>query len=80
MTQITPPRKPPEHGDRLLECEIALEAPLRLLVDDAVVAGWAPREVFAALRSIVGNQRQAYGADPDPADDPNWITATSQIT
>ena len=75
MAQITPPRNLPNHGDRILECELALEDALRQLVDDAVLAGWAPREVFAALESLVGNQRNAYGEDPDPADDPNWIKA-----
>jgi hypothetical protein len=77
---ITPPRKPPGYGDRVLECEFALEGAMRQLVDDAVIAGWAPREVFAALRSLVGHQRDAYGEDPDPADDPNWVTASSSIT
>ncbi|HEV7245670.1 MAG TPA: hypothetical protein VGN93_01620 [Shinella sp.] len=77
MTRIDSPKNPPELGDRQLECELALEDAMRQLVDDAVVAGWAPREVFAALRSLVGNQRDAYGEDPDPADDPNWVTAST---
>lgn len=53
--------------------------PLRKLVDDAISAGWEPSEVFRALESLVEYQRNAYGEDPDPADDPNWITASALI-
>ncbi|WP_439604157.1 hypothetical protein [Shinella sp.] len=77
MVQINPPKKPPQHGDRLLECEFALDMPLRQLVDDAISAGWEPKEIFAALRSLVEHQRNAYGEDPDPADDPIWVTAAT---
>ena len=77
MSQINPSQKPPEHGDRRLDCEFALDMSLRVLIDDALNAGWEPNEVFAALQNLVEHQRKAYGEDPDPADDPNWITAES---
>jgi hypothetical protein len=79
MIQITPPTKASEDGDRQLEAEFALDMPLRALVDDAIAAGWERTEVFTALKSLVDHQRNAYGEDPDPADDPNWITASASI-
>lgn len=52
MALITPPRELPVQGDRSLECELALDLPLRQLVDDAISAGWEPNEVFGALTRL----------------------------
>ena len=60
--------------DRHLDCQEALEDGLRDLIDQAVIAGWKPHEVFDALASLVRNSRLAYDKDPDPADDPVTVS------
>ena len=57
MALITPPRELPVQGDRSLECELALDLPLRQLVDDAISAGWEPNEYSA--RSPGSRRRRA---------------------
>lgn len=54
------------HG-RNRECEEALDMPLRVLVDEAMIAGWHPHDIYNALASLLENQRRAYEQDPDPA-------------
>lgn len=63
------PPHDPTHPDYQLDCEEALDLAVRALVDEAIVAGWKPEVVYAALASVADNQRLAYDEDPDPADD-----------
>jgi hypothetical protein len=66
---IPSPKHPANHDDYQIECEHALDMPLRDLVDMATVAGWLPDRIFDALASLIENQRSAYAEDSDPADD-----------
>lgn len=69
-TLITSPRKPMSDVDAQIDCERAIELPVRELVDAIIQAGWSPEVAYAALRDVVANQALAYAEDPDPADDP----------
>lgn len=59
-----------EPGDmkRSMECEHHFDLPIRDLIDQAVTAGWTALEAFIAIEEVVKEQRQAYQADPDPAE------------
>lgn len=67
---IPSPRKPMSDVDAQIDCELAIDVPVRDLVDAIIQAGWAPDVAFAALKSVAENQAQAYMEDPDPAADP----------
>ncbi|TWH28084.1 MULTISPECIES: hypothetical protein [unclassified Aminobacter] len=58
-----------DHPDRQLECEHALDMPVRVLVDEAITKGWTAEEVCASLVNVIAAQHIAYGHDPDPAGD-----------
>lgn len=64
------PRQPGRYPDRDLDCEEAVDAKLRDLVDAANNAGWTTPEVLSAIERVVPHMRAAYNEDPDPADDP----------
>jgi hypothetical protein len=64
------PRNIPDDHDRAMDCQEAVDMPLRELVDSMVVLGWKAPEVFDALEEVIKNERRAYDADPDPAEDP----------
>lgn len=66
---VDEPTLAPDHPDRQLTCEEALDVPIRDLVDEAVTKGWKSEEVYQAIVSVVEAQRIAYGFDPDPADE-----------
>ena len=71
MTLFIPsPREPMSDPDAQIDCELAIEAPVRDLVDAIIQAGWAPEIAYAALKSVAENQALAYMEDPDPAADP----------
>ncbi|WP_421578623.1 hypothetical protein [Shinella sp. M31] len=67
---ISPPRKPMNDPDAQIDCELAIDVPVRDLVDAIIQAGWAPEIAYAALKSVAENQALAYMEDPDPAADP----------
>lgn len=69
-TIISSPRKPMNDEDAQIDCESAIDIPVRDLVDAIIQAGWAPKVAYAALKSVVENHALAYAEDPDPADDP----------
>lgn len=64
-TLITSPRKPMSDVDAQLDCESAIEVPVRELVDAIIQAGWSPEIAYAALHDVVANQAHAYSEDPD---------------
>ena len=67
---IPSPRKPMSDEDAQIDCELAIDVPVRDLVDAIIQAGWSPEVAYAALKSVAHNQALAYMEDPDPADDP----------
>lgn len=67
---ISPPRKPMSDADAQIDCELAIDVPVRDLVDAIIQAGWSPEIAYAALKSVAENQALAYMEDPDPAADP----------
>ena len=64
------PRNTRDYPDRAMDCQEAVDLPLRELVDSMVVLGWRTPEVCDALEEVIKNQSLAYDADPDPAEDP----------
>ncbi|OJF91978.1 hypothetical protein AX760_14740 [Pararhizobium antarcticum] len=65
---IPAPTGVPGDMTRSLECEHHFSAPIRILIDQAVSAGWTAMEVFTAIEEVVKDQRQAQMLDPDPAE------------
>ena len=59
-----------DYPDRAIDCQEAVDLPLRELFNSMVVLGWKAPEVFYALEEVIKNQRRAYDTDPDPAEDP----------
>lgn len=70
MEEVARPSLRTDHPDSQLSCEQALDDPVRDLIDAAIVSGWPPETVFAAIKSVVANRERAYAEDPDPAPDP----------
>ncbi|SDP46272.1 hypothetical protein SAMN05428967_2230 [Phyllobacterium sp. YR620] len=56
---IERPRKPSGHKDRLSDCQMAIEDRLLELFGEAVAAGWAEDEVFAAIVSVADTTQLA---------------------
>lgn len=67
---IQSPREPTSDADAKIECELAIDAPVRDLVDAIIQAGWPLDIAYAALKSVVEDQALSCMEDPDPADDP----------
>lgn len=67
---IPPPSKPMSDADAQIDCELAIDIPVRDLIDAIIQAGWSPQIAYAALKSVAENQTLAYLEDPDPAADP----------
>lgn len=55
------------------DLEDFLGSRLQALIADANEAGFATQDVIAGLRHALEQQRLAYEADPDPADDPEQL-------
>ena len=68
--RISPPQQPINGPGVALECEHAIDASVRELVDQAITAGWPPEATFEAIKRVVDRQAVAYHQDSDPADDP----------
>jgi hypothetical protein len=58
---ITPPPRPPEHPDRFLDAQEALEAAVLQIIENAVAAGWGEIEALEAAISIAENRMLAIG-------------------
>ncbi|MGJ7040477.1 hypothetical protein [Shinella sp. BE166] len=69
-TLITSPRKPMSDVDAQIECEFAIDLPVREFIDAIVQAGWTPEVAYAAMRDVVDNQALAYAEHPDHVDEP----------
>jgi hypothetical protein len=67
--RISTPQRPLSDVDLQLDCEYAIDVPVRALVDEIIQAGWSPMVVYAAMKNVVEHQVLAYVEDPDPADD-----------
>lgn len=58
---ITPPPRPPEHPDRFLDAQEAMEAAVLQIIENAVAAGWGEIEALEAAVSIAENRILAIG-------------------
>lgn len=56
--------------DRHLQCQEAMDAMMRDLIDKANMKGWGTIETMEAIEEVMKNLRLAYAEDPDPAEDP----------
>ncbi|WP_457584963.1 hypothetical protein [Ensifer canadensis] len=70
---IAPPTRQPTDPGYPIECQVALEAGVRALCDEAGVAGWSQPAVFRALAQLVERQARDYVEDPDPAESSSEI-------
>ncbi|WP_157928962.1 hypothetical protein [Pararhizobium haloflavum] len=52
MVGIKGPITGPDHPDRTLDCEFALEPAFTALADEAIGKGWHPNEVELALLNL----------------------------
>ena len=68
--RISPPQRLATDPDVTLECEHAIDAAVRELIDQVITAGWPPEAAFEAIKRVADHQAAAYQQDPDPADDP----------
>ena len=60
------PIDPPSHvtgPDRYLDCQLALEERFRILVEEAIAAGWGETEVLSALTDLADNHMLARLAE-----------------
>lgn len=69
MDKIIEPKAPGLYVDRDIDCEEAMDYAITDLLDRASAAGWSIPEALAAIERVIPNQRRAYEADPDPADE-----------
>lgn len=68
--RIAAPQRPIDEPDVARECEHAIDAAMRELVDRTITAGWPPEAAFEAIKRVADRHAVAYREDPDPADDP----------
>lgn len=68
--RIAPPQQPTTDPTVGKDCEQAIDAAVRDLVDQVISAGWPPQTAFEAIKHATERQAMAYQEDPDPADDP----------
>jgi hypothetical protein len=60
---IIPPKYPKNIADpegRTLDCQAQIEPILRLIVDEANLAGWCPTESINAIEELLRNLRKTY--------------------
>lgn len=69
MDKIIAPKTAGLYVDREVDCEEAMDYAITDLLDRASTAGWSIPEALAAIERVIPNQRIAYEADPDPAED-----------
>lgn len=56
---ITQPPRPPDHPDRFLDAQEAIEAVVLRMIDEAVEAGWGEIEAIAAVVAVAENRMLA---------------------
>lgn len=64
MTTTLPPR-PEGQPDRFLDAQEAVEAAVLELIENAVAAGWAEREVIAAIIAVAENRMLAVAENEE---------------
>lgn len=69
MDKVIAPKAPGPYVDRDIDCEEAMDYAITDLLDRASSAGWSIPEALDAIARVIPNQRIAYEADPDPADE-----------
>lgn len=69
MEKIIRPKDAGQYPDREIDCDKAMDAILRDVLDAANNAGWSTPEAMEAIARVLPKQRSAYEADPDPAED-----------
>lgn len=52
---ITAPKKPPEHPDRGIDCELAMKPTFQAAIADAVAVGWTEAEAAEAMLELARN-------------------------
>lgn len=65
QTDIAPPETRPDHPDRHLACQEAIEPSFQALADQAVETGWSSDEVAAALVDLADNHMLALAANTE---------------
>lgn len=70
MDKIIRPRQEGHYPDRDIDCEEAMDAILRDVLDAGNNAGWSTPEMLDAVKRALPHMRKAYELDPDPAPDP----------
>lgn len=70
MQKIIKPLHPGNYPDRALDCEAAVKASLRDLVDGASNAGWSTSEILATIERVTPSVRIDYEENRGPSDDP----------
>ncbi len=58
---IDAPRHAPDHPDRHIDCQEALESAFQILVEGAAKAGWAEAEAVAAIVELADAHVLAAG-------------------
>ena len=69
MEKVIRPRQEGNYPDRATDCEEAMDAALRDIIDAGNNAGWSTPEMLKAVKRVLPNIRTARERDPDPADD-----------
>lgn len=62
---INRPLRPPEHPDRFLDAQEAIEQEFLALVERAVVAGWGEAEAITATVAVAENRMLAIGKNEE---------------
>lgn len=60
---INPPPRSPDHPDRFLDAQEAVEDAVSRIVEDAVAAGWGEAEAIAAVVTVAENKMLAITED-----------------
>ncbi len=53
MADVSPPKRPTDHPDRLLDCEEAMEAAFQKVIERAAAAGWSQQEAALGLLGLI---------------------------
>lgn len=72
---VDEPKYPVSHEDRHLACQEEVDGPLQMILDRATTRGWGTIETITAMEKVLKNMRLVYAEDPDPAEDPQNLSA-----
>lgn len=53
MADVTQPKRPMNHPDRVLDCEEAMEAAFQKVIEHAAAAGWSQQEATLGLIGLI---------------------------